>query len=77
MAEIIIVQEYCDDPTHLHHSPIQNLIGFEQNGHWVDVTQDGDVFHVRIDEDDATVRAELNDDDAMQYIQQMTEVRDV
>lgn len=72
MKDLVITQIHCDDQTHLHHSDIQNLIGFETNGHWVDVTQDGDVFHVRIDENDDLVGGEMSNAEALAYVHLMT-----
>ena len=77
MTNVIIRQEYCHDPEHYHHSPVQKMLGFELNGHWVEVTQDGDFYRVRIDEDDASVCEELCGTEAGLYIEKMTEVCDV
>ena len=43
-------QIICRDKNHLHRSPIQNMVEMEINGHVVEITQDGDYFHTRIDE---------------------------
>lgn len=43
-------QIICDDWNHFHRSPIQNMISMEINGRFVEVTQDGDNLHARIDE---------------------------
>jgi hypothetical protein len=72
---VVVQQVYCDDPAHGHHSPIQNMVGFELNEHWVEVTQDGDFYKVRIDKDNASVRSHLCDTEAGLYIEKMTEVR--
>ena len=74
---VVVQQVFCDDPAHGHHSPIQNMVGFELNEHWVEVTQDGDFYKVRIDKDDASVRNELCDTEAGFYIKEMTEVCNV
>lgn len=72
MNGLVMSQVHCDNPTHLHHAEVQNLIGFETNGHWVDVTQDGDVFHVRIDENNETVQSDLSSEEALLYVHLMT-----
>lgn len=48
-------QFVCNDPSHLHSSPVQNMYGFEINKHYVEITQDGDLdfFNIRIDSDDS------------------------
>jgi len=43
-------QIICHDKTHLHRSPIQNMVEMEINGHVVEITKDGDYFHVCVDE---------------------------
>ena len=40
----------CTDPQHCHNSPIQNMISLDVNGHFVEVTQDGHTYNVRIDD---------------------------
>lgn len=64
-------QLICLDDTHLHNSPIQNMIGLEINHHWVDVTQDGSIYNVRIDEDNSLVAADLTQAEARSFIEQM------
>jgi len=77
MSNIIVRQERCDDASHCHRSPIQNMIGFEMNQHWVEVTQDGEFYNVRIDENALTACFDLTDREAWLYAQKMTEVYDV
>jgi hypothetical protein len=77
MNGVVVQQVFCDDPAHGHHSPIQNMVGFELNEHWVEVTQDRDFYKVRIDEDDASVREDLCETEAGLYVKEMTEVCDV
>lgn len=42
-AEQIVCHE------HHHRSPVQNMIGFYLQGHYVEITQDGDRYNARID----------------------------
>lgn len=74
MCDVVVWQVFCDDPAHGHHTPIQKMLGLELNGHWVEVTQDGDFYRVRIDEDNATVREGLCGGEAGAYVRTMTEV---
>lgn len=43
-------QIICHDQSHMHNSPIQNMVTLEINHHIVDITQDGEYFNARIDE---------------------------
>ena len=43
--------EQCDDPTHSHRDPVQVMGAFEVKGHFIQVTQDGDRYNLRIDRD--------------------------
>lgn len=44
----------CHDPTHLHQSPIQDMISLRIHGHYVEVTRDGSTFNARVDGEDET-----------------------
>ncbi len=48
------------------------MIGIEINGHWVEATQDGDVYHIRIDSDPETVMGGLTEQEANAYVELMT-----
>ena len=61
---------YCYDETHLHKSPIQNMVALEINGHFVEATQDGDRYNARIDEKRA--RFDLTRDQLDQFIKDST-----
>lgn len=51
MNKIIIKQHRCTIPAHCHRAPIQYMIGFWLGRHWIDVTRDGDLYNIRVDED--------------------------
>ena len=60
MNKVIFKQEHCTIPIHRHHSPIQYMLGFLLGQHWVDVTRDGDLYNIRVDEDDRKSISGLN-----------------
>lgn len=63
-------QTICHDSEHSHNSPIQNMISAEIDGHFVEVTQDGDTFSARIDE--CLTRFNLTPDQLDQFIKDNT-----
>jgi hypothetical protein len=63
-------QVVCRDPYHVHNSPVQNMLALEVNGHFVEVTQDGETFNARIDEGPA--RFNLTAKQLEQFIQEKT-----
>ena len=60
----------CTDPQHCHNSPIQKMISLDVNGHFVEVTQDGHLFNVRIDNGAAVFN--LTHSELDQYIERHT-----
>ena len=63
-------QIICLDETHLHNSPIQNMLALDIGGHFVEVTQDGDSFSARIDE--SLTKLNLTIDQAVQFVKDHT-----
>jgi len=59
----------CNDPSHVHNSPIQRMIAFEENDHYVEVTQDGDTFDVLID--GVNARFNMSSQDALNYVMEV------
>ncbi|NWG33532.1 MAG: hypothetical protein HXY42_03745 [Chloroflexi bacterium] len=64
-------QIVCRDRYHVHNSPIQNMLALDVNGHYVEVTQDGETFNARIDGGPA--RFNLTADQVNQFIQENTQ----
>jgi len=60
MNKVIFKKQRCMMPTHHHHSPIQYMLGFLLGQHWVDVTRDGDLYNIRVDEDNTKSISGLN-----------------
>lgn len=60
----------CRDPEHDHNSPYQRMIAFEENNHYVEVTQDGNVFNVLVD--GVKARFGLTSKDALQFVIEAT-----
>lgn len=63
----------CTDEDHFHNSPVQEMIGIEVNGHWVEATKDGEVFHVRVDGDNQTAQGYLSEQQAFTFVKAMTD----
>lgn len=61
---------YCFDETHLHKTPVQNMVALEINGHFVEATQDGDRYGARID--GKRVRFDLTLEQLDQFIKDST-----
>lgn len=64
------MQIICLDETHLHKSPVQNMLALDIDGHFVEVTQDGDRFHVRIDE--SLSRWDMTVEQAVEFVKGKT-----
>lgn len=63
-------QLICYDRSHLHHSPTQNMVTLLVDDHTVEITQDGDLFNVRIDV--VLTCFDLTRDQMNQFIQENT-----
>ncbi len=69
----------CDNPYHVHQSPIQEMTAVEYRGHHVAITRDGWSYSVRIDRQPLTDKYNLTVDEAIAYVESNTpqEVSDV
>lgn len=62
----------CTDPCHKHRGPVQYMTAVPYRGHKVAVTLDGVTYDVRIDDDPATVRMNLTEEELKKYVESKT-----
>lgn len=62
----------CNDKTHCHRSPFQHIFSGYRNGHFVELTIDGDRCNVRVD-DDPFAKIDVSFDVASAYVEQKTQ----
>jgi hypothetical protein len=60
----------CNDRTHMHHAPIQDMVAMDINGHYVQVTKDGEYFSARIDRNEMAL--DVSADKLFQFIRSKT-----
>jgi hypothetical protein len=54
----------CRDATHCHNTPFQHLFAGWRNGHYVELTVDGHVCNVRVDDGIALVDVDYSEAEA-------------
>ncbi len=62
----------CHDPSHCHQTPLQVVCSGFRNGHYIEVTIDGDLFNARVD-DDPYAKVDVSYADARWYVEQKTD----
>src|SRR5512146_3291209 len=62
----------CDNPYHIHQSPIQEMTAVEYQGHHVAITRDGRSYSVRIDRQPLTDRHDLSMEEVIAYVESKT-----
>ena len=60
----------CHNPAHGHRSPVQRMGAFEYRGHYLQITQDGDRYNLRIDKG-AAVYMDLTAAELNQHIKEL------
>ena len=64
------IEEYCYRIDHCHNTPLQQMAGFNLNNHVVEVTKDGNNYHVKVDNDIAEIYLDIYT--AIEYIKRRT-----
>jgi hypothetical protein len=66
LVGLIFAEKFCGDPACGHADGWLQCIGFPLGEHWVDITKDGKLFNVRVDE--TVKRVGLRDEEIRPFL---------